>query len=62
MLTPYGQKSIGIDFRKNKSVSITAALIVVQYHPKNLRNLHRRLHSGHAETTGPNRETHCRLQ
>ena len=49
------KKSIGIDFRKTKSVSITAALIVDRYHPKALRNLRSRLHPENAETTGPNR-------
>jgi len=28
------KKSIGLDFRKNKSVSIAAALIVILYYPK----------------------------
>ena len=30
------KKSIGLDFRKNKSVSIAAALIVSLYYPKNI--------------------------
>ena len=46
------KKSISIDFQKNKNVFIAAALIVGRYYPKYLRNLHRRLHPGHAETTG----------
>ena len=48
------KKSIGLDFRKNKSVFIAAALIVGRYYPKKLRNLRHRLHPGPAETSGHN--------